>query len=96
MTFKERLLRRPSVSEEDTRESIALPRFTFESDDRPLVSTARLFRQWDDDETQYDHGYQNLQHTLKKEQDIIVSTFLQRTLHTKLTTNLADHLGRTK
>jgi len=95
MTFKDRLLRRPSVSEEDTRDSIALPRFTFESDDRPLVSTERLFRQWDDEETQYDPGYQNVQRTLKKEQDIIVSDSLQPFSHTKLT-NLADHLGRTK
>jgi len=96
MTFTwDRLLRRPSVSEEDTRGSIALPRFTFESDDRPLVSTERLFRQWDDEETQYDHGYQNVEQTVKKEQDIIVSDPLQRIPHTKLT-NLADHLGRIK
>ncbi|KAF2826206.1 MFS multidrug transporter-like protein [Ophiobolus disseminans] len=73
MTFKDRLLGRPSISEETPRESVVLPRFTFESDDRPLVSTERLFRQWQDEETQYDSGYQNRDPALRKEHDIIIT-----------------------
>ncbi|KAF1364120.1 MFS general substrate transporter [Lizonia empirigonia] len=45
------LYRRPSISENgNSRNSHELPRFSFEGDDRPLVSTERLFRQWSEDE----------------------------------------------
>lgn len=74
MNIKSRLLGRFSVEEEAPRESVALPRFTFESDDRPLVSTERLFRQWQDEETQYEPEHMGSDPALRKEQDIIVRT----------------------
>jgi hypothetical protein len=70
MTFKDRLLQRPSVNE--NRDSLALPNFSFEGDARPLVSTERLFRQWQDEESQYDPGYEYTEGDVRKELDIIV------------------------
>jgi len=72
MNFKSRLLKRPSVDGEVSRDSVALPRFTFESDNRPLVSTERLFQQWQDEETQYQPDHMDIDPALRKEQDIIV------------------------
>lgn len=72
MNLKDKLLRRPSIDEESARDSLALPRFSFEGDDRPLVSTERLFREWWDEDTEYDPGYHNVNGTIRKEQDIIV------------------------
>jgi hypothetical protein len=74
MNIKGRLFGRPSVEEETPRESVALPRFTFESDDRPLVSTERTFRHWQDEETQYEPDHRGSDPALRKEQDIVVRT----------------------
>lgn len=86
MTFKDRLMRRPSLNEDNPRDSIVLPRFTFEddSDNRPLVSTERLFRQWQDEETHYQPGQQTIV-VGAKEQDIIVSSDHVRPRSPKLT-----------
>ena len=70
MTFKDRLLRQPSINE--PWGSLALPNFSFEGDERPLVSTERLFRQWEDEESQYDPGSEYAECDVRKEQDIIV------------------------
>lgn len=75
MNLKDRLLRRPSIDEESPRDSLALPRFSFESDNRALVSTDRLFRQWGDQATGYDPGYQIVEGATMIEQDIIVCTY---------------------
>lgn len=72
MNFKETLLRRPSVDEGNARNSTTLPKFSFESDERPLVSTERLFRQWQDEESQYDPAYQYVESELRTEYDVIV------------------------
>ncbi|KAH7392897.1 MFS multidrug transporter-like protein [Pyrenochaeta sp. MPI-SDFR-AT-0127] len=61
------------MDEESSRDSLALPRFSFESDNRALVSTERLFRQWGDQDTGYDPGYQTVEEALMIEQDIIVT-----------------------
>jgi hypothetical protein len=71
MTFKDLLLRRSSVHE-NPRDSLALPRFSFEDDDRRLVSTERLFRQRQDEELQYDPGYEYANCNLRKKHEIIV------------------------
>jgi hypothetical protein len=72
MKFKEILLLRPFANNDGTRDSLALPRFSFESDDHPLVSTDRLFRQWLDEETRYQSTRIDLTPVEMKEQDIIV------------------------
>lgn len=78
MTFKDRLLRRPSVGDGDVSDSLELPRFPFESEDdnRPLVSTERLFRQWQEEGTQYDSGDGDVEIGARKEEEIIVSMLL--------------------
>lgn len=51
----------PASDEETNLDPLALPRFSFESDNedrRPLVSTERLFQQFLAAETGYDPGYQ--------------------------------------
>lgn len=75
MRLPERLYRRASISEDGSpRDSHELPRFSFEGDDRPLVSTERLFKQWCvDEETTYDHGFNTIESAMTLEQDIIVS-----------------------
>ncbi|OAL55524.1 MFS multidrug transporter-like protein [Pyrenochaeta sp. DS3sAY3a] len=72
MALKDKFLGRPSVDEESARNSLALPRFSFEGDDRPLVSTERLFREWDEN-TEYDPGYHNVNAMIRQEQDIIIT-----------------------
>ena len=60
------------------RDSHELPRFSFEGDDRPLVSTERLFNQWSvDEETAYNPSFNAVESALKLEQDIIVSKDLR-------------------
>jgi hypothetical protein len=76
MNFMGESIRSTSFDEDRTLDSLALPKFSFESDDRPLVSTERLFRQWQDEETQYDSGYSTIERTLNKEQDLIVGMML--------------------
>jgi hypothetical protein len=76
MNFMGESIRSTSFDEDRTPDSLALPKFSFESDDRPLVSTERLFRQWQDEETQYDSGYQTIERSLNKEQDLIVGMML--------------------
>ncbi|OAL01894.1 MFS multidrug transporter-like protein [Phaeosphaeriaceae sp. SRC1lsM3a] len=73
MHLKDKFLRRPSVEEEPSRDSLALPRFSFESDERPLVSTERLFRQWQEEETSYEPDYGCVERGLRKEEDIIIT-----------------------
>ncbi|KAJ4364572.1 hypothetical protein N0V83_009168 [Neocucurbitaria cava] len=76
MHLKDRLLRRASVDKERTHDSLALPRFSFEGDNRPLVSTDRLFRQWRDEGIEYDTGYQNVEGALEREgEDEIIITW---------------------
>ncbi|KAH3955381.1 hypothetical protein HBH53_002050 [Parastagonospora nodorum] len=73
MTFKDRLLRRPSVGDGDVSDSLVLPSFPFETEDdnRPLVSTERLFRQWQEDDTQYDSRDGDEEIGARKEEIII-------------------------
>jgi hypothetical protein len=80
MTLKDRLLRRSSVGDGDVSDSLALPRFPFETEDdnRPLVSTERLFRQWQEEDTQYDPGNGDAEIGARKEEEIIVSMLLAR------------------
>lgn len=75
MRLPERLYGKASVSDDESfRDSHELPRFSFEGDDRPLVSTERLFNQWsEDEETAYNPGFNAIDNALKLEQDIIVS-----------------------
>lgn len=75
MRLPERLYGKVSLSEDSSlRDSHELPRFSFEGDDRPLVSTDRLFTQWsEDEETAYDPGFNAIETALNLEQDIIVS-----------------------
>jgi hypothetical protein len=75
MHLPQKLYRRPSVNYgESPRDSYALPRFFFEGDDRPLVSTERLFHQWsEDEETECNPDLNAIESALKLEQDIIVS-----------------------
>jgi hypothetical protein len=74
MSPREILSLKPFSKNDGTRDSLALPRFSFESDDHPLVSTDRLFRQWQDEETQYHPNPTDLRPHEMEEQDIIVST----------------------
>jgi hypothetical protein len=74
--LKAKLLGRTSTDEESARTSMALPSFSFESDDRPLVSTERLFRQYWQEETHYDPSYHVVEEALRTEQDIIVSILI--------------------
>lgn len=69
-----RLLGRASVSDhERIRDSHELPKFSFERDDRPLVSTERLFHQWsEDEETAYNPAVKTAESALNLEQDVIV------------------------
>ncbi|KAJ4989056.1 MFS multidrug transporter [Stagonosporopsis vannaccii] len=75
MRLPERLYGKVSVSEDGSpRDSHELPRFSFEGDDRPLVSTERLFNQWsEDEETAYNPGFNAIESALKLEQDIIIT-----------------------
>ncbi|CAN9436679.1 unnamed protein product [Alternaria alternata] len=73
MNFKDRLLGRPSVDERSARESLELPRFSFEGDNHPLVSTERLFRQWQQEENSgYEAGQEIMEEGLRKGDEIIV------------------------
>jgi hypothetical protein len=73
MNFKDRLLGRPSVDDRSARESLELPRFSFEGDNHPLVSTERLFRQWQQEENSgYEAGQEIMEEGLPKGDDIIV------------------------
>lgn len=76
MHLKDKILSRPEVENDTSRDSLALPKFSFESDERPLVSTERLFRQWQEDEAPYDTGYACAERGESKEEDIIVCALL--------------------
>jgi len=84
MRLPERFYRRSSVSDDEGhRDSHELPRFSFEGDGRPLVSTERLFNQWsEDEETAYNPGFNAIESALKSEQDIIVSEHLYASVQT--------------
>jgi hypothetical protein len=78
MNFKDRLLGRRSDQGSCARESLALPRFSFEGDDHPLVSTDRLFRQWQQDEDSgYEAGHEIMEEGLRKGEEIIVGVLAQ-------------------
>lgn len=87
MHMKNKLLCRPEVDEDDPRDSVVLPKFSFESDERPLVSTERLFREWQEQGESYNTGCGCVERGLKKEEDIIVRASLSQT-------TLADELSR--
>ncbi|CAN9402076.1 unnamed protein product [Alternaria alternata] len=73
MNFKDRLLGRPSVDDRSARESLELPRFSFEGDNHPLVSTERLFRQWQQEENSgYEAGQEIMEEGLPKGDEIIL------------------------
>jgi hypothetical protein len=95
MTFKDRLLRKASTDEERACEALALPRFSFESDEHALISTERLFQQWHhDDEAQDDLDDRNMEEAArKKEEQDIIARDLHHPLRLPLT-SAADHLGR--
>ena len=75
MHLPQRLYRRPSATfDESPHDSHELPRFSFEGDEGPLVSSERLFHQWsEDEETAYNPDFNTIESALKLEQDIIVS-----------------------
>lgn len=72
MNFKDRLLGRSSRDDGSARDSLALPRFSFEGDGRWLLSTQRLFLQWDQEESGYEAGRENMEEGLRKGEEIIV------------------------
>lgn len=74
MHLKGRLLRRPSIDERKSSDLQALPRFSFESSSHSVLSTERLFRQWNlhDVETQYGTGDFNMEETNIESKEIIV------------------------
>ena len=76
MHLKDRLLGRPSVEVGGIRDLQALPRFYFESSSHSVLSTERLFRQWDryNEETQYDAGDLNMEEADIKGKEIIVGS----------------------
>lgn len=87
MRLPERLYRRPSTNNGSPRDSHELPRFSFEGDNRPLVSTERLFNQWSiDEETAYRHGFNAIESVSKLEHDIIVSKSTHLFVHNKADT----------
>ena len=60
MGLKDKLLRRPSVNSDESKDALVLPRWSFERSDHSILSTERLFRQWnqsDDQNTRYDAGH---------------------------------------
>lgn len=83
MHLPERLYRNiASLEDASPRDSRELPRFSFEGDDRPLVSTERLFNQWsEDEETAPKPDFHATQSSLKSEQDIIVSLYPSGATH---------------
>lgn len=63
------------IDRKSLHDSEELPRFSFEDDDRPLVSTERLFDLWSgDEETAYDSGVDAIKNIFRSEQDVIVSS----------------------
>jgi hypothetical protein len=83
MRLPERLYRRASISDDGSLpDSHELPRFSFEGDHRPLVSTERLFNHWSaDEETVYNPGFNTMKSALELEQDIIVSRGARAYVH---------------
>lgn len=79
MHLKNKLLCTPDIEEDDLRDSLALPKFSFESDERPLVSIERLFRAWQEGEEPYDTSLGCVEEGLRKEEDIIVRASLPKT-----------------
>jgi hypothetical protein len=76
MNFKDRLLGRSARDDGSAREPLALPRFSFEEDDHSVLSTERLFQQWQqDEEPGYDAGRENMEEGLRKDDEIIVGLF---------------------
>jgi hypothetical protein len=77
MQSLERPYRRPLVGDDDSsRNSHELPRFSFEGDDRPLISTELLFHQWfEDEEIAHSPSFRAIGNALKLEQDIIVGAY---------------------
>jgi hypothetical protein len=76
MNFRDRLLGRSAGDDGSARESLALPRFSFEEDDHPVLSTERLFQQWQqDEEPGYDAVRENMEEGLRKDEEIIVGLF---------------------
>lgn len=74
MRLPERL-RKKNLATDDERfcNSHALPKFSFEGSDRPLVGTECFFHQWSEDaETAYTPGFHAIDNALKLEQDIFV------------------------
>jgi hypothetical protein len=83
MRLPGRFCRKSSVRDDDSsRDSHELPRFSFEGDGRPLVSTDRLFHQWSEDgEIAYNPGFHTIENALKLEQDIVVCKLPSWSLH---------------
>ena len=76
MNFKDTLLGRSSADDGSSRNSLALSRFSFEGDDRSLLSIERLFRQWQQDkESGYEAGRENMEEDSRKDDEIIVRVF---------------------
>ncbi|KAI4693933.1 uncharacterized protein J4E92_006159 [Alternaria infectoria] len=73
MNFKDRLLGRSSRDDGSARDSLALPRFSFEGDGRWLLSTQRLFLQWEQEESGYEAGRENMEEGLRKGEEIIIT-----------------------
>jgi hypothetical protein len=74
MALKDKLLGRRSVEEEEVLDSLSLPRWSFEGNDHSVLSTERLFQQWDqyDEETGYDAGHSIEQETKIRCKEILV------------------------
>lgn len=76
MNFENKLLGRSSVEDGSTRDSLALPRFSFESDNHSVLNTKRLYRQWQrGEESDYECNHEDMEENLSKEDEIIVSVF---------------------
>jgi hypothetical protein len=76
MNFKDTLLGRSSAEDGRVRNSLALSRFSFEGDDRSLLSIERLFRQCQqDEESGYGAGRENMEEGARKKDEIVVRVF---------------------
>ncbi|XP_014558121.1 hypothetical protein COCVIDRAFT_95245 [Bipolaris victoriae FI3] len=76
MGLKDKLLRRPSVDSDESKDILVLPRWSFERSDHSILSTERLFRQWnqhEDPNTRYDTGHLIEEEDNIKRREVIVT-----------------------
>lgn len=94
MGLKDKLLRRPSVDSDESKDTLVLPRWSFERSDHSILSTERLFRQWnqhEDPNTRYDAGHLiEEEDNIKRREVIVRSTSIYQSTNTH-THTLTQH-----